>query len=115
MKKVLVLDDDRAWLEDYEKALCGKVLALSTRLISETRQRFAEHTDIAVIVLDGRLDDPESMYSYALATELRRQFNGPMIAASGSKEYREELIRAGCDHQSEKADVPNLVLKLLTD
>lgn len=113
MKKVLILDDDSSQLEYYEKELSGKIKVLSTRRMADARRAFIEHPDVAVIVLDGMVNDPnEGEYSYALASALRKKFPGPIVAASGCQDIREKLMQAGCNYESEKDGVPDLVLKL---
>jgi hypothetical protein len=44
---------------------------------------------------------------------MRKTFQGPMIAISSSKEYRDMLREAGCDYDCEKESLPATLIEIL--
>ena len=112
--KVLAVDDEQwihnKWLPELE----GKVELLSAGTIEDARKMFAEHPDIAAIAMDACVpgDEPNTM---ELVREFRKTFSGPMLAASGLGDYRELLMKAGCDYDvgMDKNDVPGMFIKIL--
>lgn len=69
---------------------------------------------LSVVVMDGCLENNERPDTLPLIEKLLEfQFKGPIIAMSASPEFREQMMKAGCTHASEKVDVPSLVVRLI--
>ncbi|MBU3901465.1 hypothetical protein KKF25_02365, partial [Patescibacteria group bacterium] len=56
-------------------------------------------------------DEPTTL---ELTEKIRKSFTGPMIAVSSMIEYRDALLAAGCDYDSGKASVIEMVKNLLS-
>lgn len=103
----------RTMTEYYTRVLAGKgIEVLNAFTVEGGAELFKTNPDIKAVVMDACVpgDEPTTL---PLVLEFRKTFTGPMIAISGDHEYRRELMEAGCDHQSIKADLPDLLLKLL--
>jgi CheY-like chemotaxis protein len=112
LPKVLVVEDEERWQTTYRKDLSSIAEVISAFTVEEGRQKFAEHPDVSVIVMDACVpgDNPTTP---ALVREIRNTFSGPMIAASGSADYRKMLQRAGCDFEAAKWDVGKILRTIL--
>lgn len=112
MKKVLVVDDDKMWSGIIRRRLDGKVLVVQAFTTEEAEAIFKQDPDFAVILMDACVDGdmPDTMW---LVRKMRETFKGPIIAISSSSDYRKELIRAGCDHESKKDEAAKKVLELV--
>lgn len=116
MKKVLVVEDYEDIQELYRIELAGKAYGkvdmISAFSIQEAKEHFACHPDVDLIVMDACLVGlkPNTL---PLVKEMRKTFTGPMIAASASPEYRQQLVEAGCDYEAPKGDVPKKVIEIL--
>ena len=112
MLKVLIVEDDRLQHEYYTATLGGKVEIIPVFSIEVAIIQFANNPDIAAIVMDACVSgtEPNTM---ELVRQFRKKFSGPMIAASGESLYRKQLIKAGCDYQSEKLNLPIKLLEIL--
>jgi|SRR3989338_2547224 len=111
-KKVLVVEDEEYIYEDWRRELGNKVVLISALSIKEAEEHFTANPDIAAIVMDACVpgDEPTTL---PLVRKFRETFTGPMIAISSVGSYRQELIEAGCDHESEKADLPQKLIEVL--
>ena len=94
----------------------GSLTLIEASTLDEARERFFEHREsLAAIALDACLhgDEPDTL---PLLAEMRASdFQGPIIACSSSPDYRQELMKAGCDFESSKEKLPKLLKKLLLD
>jgi len=111
-KKVLVVEDEKFFHDKWRNELGDKIILLSAFSIEDAEKQFASNSDIAAIVMDACVPKDVSITLY-LVQDFRKTFTGPMIAASGSGEYRQQLIQAGCDHESKKSSVPQKILEVL--
>ena len=93
-------------------ALAGKVHILEARSVEDGERLFTENPDVSLIVMDACVpgDEPTTP---PLIRKMRKMFTGPIIATSSDHSYRQQLMRAGCDHESWKSDVPKKVVTLL--
>lgn len=111
--KVLFVDDEddqhRKWYralgEDHIRMLCATT-------IERAEQLFSANPDLAAIVMDTCVpgDRPTTP---PLVRKFRQSFTGPIIAASSSRVFREQLKAVGCDHACEKECVPEDLLRIL--
>ncbi|MEK7645673.1 MAG: hypothetical protein AAB374_00995 [Patescibacteria group bacterium] len=88
------------------------MVIVSAFSIEEAEEQFAANPDIVAIVMDACVpgDRPTTP---SLVQKLRSTFTGPMIAASSMSDYRRRLLAAGCDHESVKEEVPQMLLEIL--
>ncbi len=112
-KKVLVVEDDKDYHEYYKQALDNKVIIISALTIEDARRIFAENPDLGAIVMDACVPG-RNPTTLGLTEEFRKIFKGPMIAVSNDEDFREMLMKKGCDHESKKRDVPHKVLAVLS-
>lgn len=112
MKKVLVVEDDKRWSGIIRRGLGDKVLVAQAFTTKEAEDAFEQIPDFDVILMDACVpgDDPNTMW---LVEKMRETFKGPIIAISSVPEYRQELIKAGADHEAEKTEVAAKVLELV--
>ena len=111
-KKVLIVDDDDDVQAFYRRTLNDKVLLLSALTIKEAEELFATNPDLDAIVMDACVPEAPPT-TIPLVRKMRETFDGPMIASSGDKDYRQMLVNAGCDHESKKGLVPQKLLEVL--
>lgn len=112
MKKVLIVEDEPLWQRMWAVRLDGKVDIIRAYTIETAEEKFADNSDLALIVMDACV--PGSFpTTISLTSQLRETFKGPMIAASSDEGYREQLMDAGCDHHATKGEVVSKVLSLL--
>lgn len=111
LKKVLIVEDNKNYRRTYESALNGRVQMLAALSISEAEELFAANPGINAIVMDAcvPVDTPTT-----LPRKIRKTFAGPMIAASSDRDYRQELVHAGCDHEVPKGHVPAKLIEVLS-
>ena len=112
MLKVLIVEDEKRWQENYKQDLDDKVLIISAFTIEEAQRCFAENPDIKAIIMDACVpgDRPTTL---PIVRKFRETFFGPMIAASSDPDYREDLVSAGCSHETPKWDAPKKLLEVL--
>ena len=117
--KILLIEDEvdvtRIWERQFGLLLkAEKPSLLIARSISEALKQFELHKkDIKAIVVDGCLRPGGVLNTEMLTQALRRFFVGPMIASSTREDYRQLLLKSGCDHECRKEDVPKIVVELL--
>ncbi len=112
MKKVLIIDDDETWQKVWSMRLGKRVTLLPALSIPEAEKIFSEHTDIDLIAVDACVPGDE-INTQPLIRKIRETFAGPMVAVSKSSFSRECLVRAGCDHESEKEWLHGKVVRIL--
>lgn len=112
MKKILIVEDDQNWSGIIRRGLGDKVLVIQAFTTEEAETVFQKNPDLALILMDACVpgDRPNTMF---LVKKMRKTFSGPIIAISSLSEYRQELIKAGCDHEVEKAKAAQKVLELV--
>ena len=117
-KKVLIIDDLKLFhqltidtLADELKA--GKIQFLSAFTLEEGQKLFdANRSDIDLIAVDACVpgDRPNSM---ELIRNIRKKFEGPIVAISSLSDYRELLMKAGCDYECKKTELFLEILEIL--
>jgi len=112
MQKVLIVEDRRDYQAYYKRALDGKLDIIHAFTIAEAEAQFEANPDIAAIVMDACVPGG-SPNTLPLVEKFRTTFSGPMIASSSAWKYRQILLKAGCSHETDKGDVPHILLKLL--
>jgi len=114
-KKVLIVDDmeqyHRSWKRGL-KDLGSDALVLSAFSIEEARKLFNENPDIDAIVMDACVPGNEPT-TQPLVREFRETFKGPIIAVSSLGVYRKMLVESGCNYESEKPELPEMLLEIL--
>ncbi len=112
LPKVLIVEDGRGYQAHWSTRLRGKVEILSAYTIREAETLFFSSVDITAIVMDACVPG-ESPTTPPLVQKMRETFFGPIIAASSSEYYRQELMDAGCDHECTKTEVPQKIMEIL--
>lgn len=110
---ILSVEDDSNLQDLYEQILQDRIGILSAFTVEEGLQLFCEHPEIVIVVMDGNVPC-QTMTTVGLTKEIRRRgFTGPMIASSSDTVLSSALMKAGCDYQSQKFEVPDLIIRLL--
>ncbi|MFA6364784.1 MAG: hypothetical protein WCW78_00065 [Candidatus Paceibacterota bacterium] len=80
--------------------------------IDEAEELFLEHPEIDIIAMSACISghEPDTIQ---LVQKMRQSFKGPMIAMSSILVHRKTLCEAGCNLESEKLVLPDLVLKII--
>ena len=112
LPKVLVVEDDEYNRVKLRRSLKNRVILLEADSLKKGGQLFRANPDVALVVMDACVDD-SLIDSEPLVRKIRKTFKGPMIASSSLPEYQELLLKAGCDHQASRREVPALVRRLL--
>ncbi|HSX24988.1 MAG TPA: hypothetical protein VLG69_03405 [Candidatus Andersenbacteria bacterium] len=110
---VLIVEDSIREQERYLEALKEKVVIVPAKSLQEANTEWENAQNIALIVMDGCVNNHDFPDTQPLIKKIRETFKGPMIAASSSSIYRQALLQAGCDHEAHKDGVPAKVLELL--
>jgi DNA-binding NtrC family response regulator len=115
--KILMIEDDVSIFESL-KMLMEMVFKdenlsiLNAVSIDEARKQFELNTDIDIITFDGCVKgggaEPNTL---PLVEEFKKTFKGILIAASSR--YNEELLKAGCQHETMKSDIPQKIMQIL--
>lgn len=96
--KILFVEDHQAFCVDWIHNLRDlhlEVRCLSAYNLTQARELFVEHSDIEIIVVDGNLGAGENGLTFV--KEIRAQFHGKIIAASGDSAICRQMVEAGAD------------------
>lgn len=110
--KVLVVEDDPERRAQYAARCGGQIELMMAETIEKAEELFAANPDLAAIVMDACVpgDEPTTV---PLVGKFRKTFTGPIIAASSEPDFRRELMRAGCSHESPKYELPEKLREVL--
>jgi len=115
--KILIIEDDKTfhkmWGKMFQKrTLDHQILVLSVYNIEEAEKLFLANPDIRLIAIDGCVPGI-CLNTLPLTRAIRQRFVGPMIAISSRSDYREKLMKAGCDYECEKFLLPQKIFEIL--
>lgn len=111
--KVLIVEDLSCFQVLWRRRLSGVATVLSATTIEDAKEMFGENPDIDVVVLDACVPGTTPT-TFGLIKSFRETFHGPMIAISDRVNFRSEMIKLGCSHQSSgKEDVVEKVTEVL--
>lgn len=100
MKKVLVIDGcvhDLDFLRRHEVENPFHLLVASS--FEEARELFVEHPDINVVTINGCVSGDFIMPA-VFVEELRKEFQGPVVAIHHIDGFRHQLMEVGCTHEA---------------
>lgn len=111
--RVLIVEDKEEVQARY-KGYLPELEIVSALTIPDALQAFEDNPNFDAIVMDACVpgDTPNTI---SLVMHFRDTYEGPMIAASSEESYRIRLMKAGCDHESNKDDLPQNLLQVLSD
>ena len=110
---ILLVDDQlgRTW----KRVLSRHAVPLVAETADMAEDLFEKHPGVRLIVMDGCLGG-RTLNTLHLVQKFRRTFRGPIIAASSTPNFCDQLCHVGCDHRViEKTDLPKLVVRLLSE
>ena len=124
MKRILIVDDEdrpkRKYRIALEVAFPGAVEVITASTLYDAQCQFQDNkTDLILVVMDACLEGgtPDTLQ---LVQEIKnsKEFTGKIIANSGSPEYQQQLIDAGCHNTSPgkvrlETDIVEIVRPLL--
>ena len=105
--KILLVDDSRM-VQMILPALWAsrwgdRVQVIGALTIEEARTQFASNSDLALIVMDARMEKgskgPDTL---DLVREFRKTFEGLIVAHSMDDKYNQPLVEAGCNRVAEE-------------
>jgi DNA-binding NtrC family response regulator len=111
-KTVLVVEDITDFHSIWQQKLADTITILSATTIEEAADLFSANPSIDAIALDACVPG-DDLNTLPLLKLFKRTFNGPIIAISGSSEYRETLVKHGCTHECQKRDLPQTLSTIL--
>lgn len=114
-KHILIIEDDTLLQETYADILGEEFTVHTAFTVKDAESLFLLHRNsLGAVVVDacvpGNTPNTIPLVRYMRAAG----FEGPIIATSGDPDFQEELMRAGCSHQSGKAEVIATLQDLLT-
>lgn len=114
-KKILIIED-LADMQTLFKEELGHIFNVFSALsLEEAENVFTNYShELSAIAVDACVPGTTPT-TPPLVKKMRETFQGPMIAISSSKEYRDMLREAGCNYDCEKEALPNLLQKLFTN
>ncbi len=74
---------------------------------------FFETPNIDLIVMDGCVNNEDTIDSLPLIEKMRLTYKGDIIAASGSSYFRDLMCEVGCNYCSVKGKVTDVIKRLL--
>lgn len=110
MKTVLVVEDDKDWVDNWKHGINKEKIMLSFASTIQEAEILLSNCYFDAIVMDALLIDMETKVetmTFSLVEKIRSVFNynGPIIATSSNSEYRKRLVEVGCDYQASKTEV----------
>ena len=110
--KILVVEDDTYVQDVYRRKLTANFDLLQATTLNEGERLFQENRDeIVLVVMDACVPGGQPN-SIPLVEEIRKSFDGPIIASSSDEDYRKILVHAGCSHEAPKYEVSKLIHQL---
>lgn len=112
MKKVLIVEDSDYYRSIWADELEGKVTLKSVADIEGAELWFNHEPNFDAIVMDACVPG-STPNTLPLVRKFRASFAGPIIAVSSDYGYLQDLLKAGCDHESSKDALPKKLLEVL--
>jgi CheY-like chemotaxis protein len=109
--KVLLVEDIDFFHGLLKEKLGDKIIVLSAFTIDQARDIFEKNPDIKAVIMDFFVPGKTEQNTLGLTGEIRAKFSGPMIATSATSQT--ELLKAGCDHETDKQDAWKKIKELL--
>ncbi|MBP6884275.1 MAG: hypothetical protein KBC17_00440 [Candidatus Pacebacteria bacterium] len=111
---ILIIEDFEDEKNSYVKNIPeNKIKVLWGYSLEKAQELFNTNPDIDVIIIDGCVNNFKELDTLPLIEKIRRTYKGPMIAASRSDTYRKRMVAAGCDKETWKENVNNLLRGML--
>lgn len=113
---VLIADDlphvIKMWTADLVSYGIGVIAATS---LEELDGAYAKYKHVAAaVILDGCIPG-NSLNTISFIKSVRADgFTRPVVASSSLREYRRQMLWAGCSHEAEKEQAAELVADLLS-
>lgn len=109
---VLVVDDSLNIHRKIKEALSDPRIVVESAYYHEMAMEIVNRGDCDIIFMDACLDGdrPDTL---ELTEEIRKITDIPIVAMSSVKEYRDEQLKHGCNHQIDKDVISTLVNKSL--
>lgn len=111
---VFIIEDDADCQRLYAMELEERVTIISAESLAEANSKWEQNNEkVALVVVDACVDNRNYPDSQPFIRKIRETFSGPIIAASSSSVFRQDLLQAGCSHEARKVEAPAKVLDLL--
>lgn len=116
MIQVLVIEDNPTAQRGYKAVLevSGVDVVHQASTLDEARRLFGQYKhELNGIILDGRLSDEGIQPTLGFIVEIKKDYSGPLIAASSDPVFLQKMKAAGCTHAPGKNASAELLLELL--
>ena len=115
MKRVLVVEDSDDDYRLISRRIVKRGLAqlIRARTLSEAIRFFSRDPEVNLIVMDACVNSDQPNTMPLIKAFQTIGYAKPIIAASTSSLFRQQLVDAGATHQASKIDVPRMALNLL--
>jgi CheY-like chemotaxis protein len=109
---VLIVEDDPAIQQIYEKVLEGSMELLQATDLEMARKMLLENgSTLDAVVVDGHMPGQTTV---EFIREVKEVFGGPIISASSDPGIRELQKAVGCSHDvTDKRDLPDKLRQVL--
>uniref|UniRef100_A0A7C4M586 Response regulator n=1 Tax=candidate division CPR3 bacterium TaxID=2268181 RepID=A0A7C4M586_UNCC3 len=98
MIKILLVEDEPIFANLIKNEIKKeRVTILWAENIAEAEEYFSQNPDISLIIMDANV--PNKLNAIPLIKEIRKTFNGPIIAFSSYAHYNDILFESGCDYK----------------
>lgn len=111
--KILIIDDDRTcmelWTQLFERSNIDVKSAFS---IEEARRFESQLGNFALIAMDACVPGNRPT-TYDLLRDFRAKYNGIIVSISSDEEYRQQMMKLGCNAESDKMRLVGKVVSQL--
>ena len=116
--KILVIDDDPQFHMVFKQMIESAIprpIVISAYNLTDAKTIYEKHRDVKVIIMDGCLDSAEPNTA-PLVREIRKTYQGIIVANSSNEDGQKQLVEAGCRHASpSKKECAQFVLNIIKE
>ena len=96
-RTVLIVEDEERWQEQFKSFLPDTATVLQATSLAQAEKLYSENPMIDFIIMTGCVDHADLLDTIPLIKKIRETYKGEMVAISGSYDYVDDMIAAGCD------------------
>lgn len=103
-KKVLIIEDNQFWAKKWQNGFNEEIISIKLADTIEEARELLEKINFDAIVMDALLiKNGDASPIFSLLDKIKSsKFKGQIIASSSSADYRNEMMKRGCDHEVSK-------------
>lgn len=112
---ILIIEDSLDIQQRYRRRIARDIEIIAAYDLGDAMQKIDQLSGLQAIVFDGSLDFTNALVTIPLVKQAQQRHTCPLIAASRDRNYRNQLVEAGCTHQASKESLPAVINRLLGD